>query len=97
MVHRAILGSYERLLVLLIEHFGGAFPLWFSPIQVTIIPVSESSNKYAADIKKQLQQNNIRVEINDKSNPLSARIRETQMQKVPYMIIDLSWRKRSSK
>jgi len=73
MVHRAILGSYERFLVLLIEHFAGAFPLWLSPVQVAILPVSEKFNSYAQKIYSQLLENNIRVEISDESESLGKR------------------------
>ncbi|MBU0975191.1 MAG: threonine--tRNA ligase [Patescibacteria group bacterium] len=87
MVHRAILGSYERLLVVLLEHFGGALPLWLSPVQVVVLPVSEKQSEYARDLCNNLKTQEIRVELNDKSNPLSARIREAQMQKIPYIVV----------
>ncbi|KKP80330.1 MAG: threonine--tRNA ligase [Candidatus Moranbacteria bacterium RIFOXYA12_FULL_35_19] len=87
MVHRAILGSYERFLVLLIEHFAGAFPLWLSPVQVAILPVSEKFNSYAQKIYSQLLENNIRVEISDESESLGKRIREAEKQKIPYMLV----------
>lgn len=87
MVHRAVLGSYERFLVLLIEHFAGAFPLWLSPVQVEIIPVSEKFNDYAKKAYSKLLENDIRVEINDKSESLGKRISEAEKQKIPYMIV----------
>ncbi|HQB60012.1 MAG TPA: threonine--tRNA ligase, partial [Candidatus Moranbacteria bacterium] len=87
MVHRAILGSYERFLVLLIEHYAGAFPLWLSPVQMTIIPVSEKFSDYAKDVKKKLLERNIRVEINDKAESLGKRISETEKQKIPYILV----------
>lgn len=87
MVHRAILGSYERFLMLLIEHFAGAFPLWLSPVQATIIPVSEKFNGYAEKVKNKLLENDIRVELNDKAESLGKRISETEKQKVPYIVI----------
>jgi len=87
MVHRAILGSYERFLVLLIEHFAGAFPLWLSPVQVMIIPVSEKFNKYGEKILAELKENNIRVEIDKSDESLGKRIREAEKQKIPYMIV----------
>lgn len=87
MVHRAILGSYERFLVLLIEHFAGAFPLWLSPIQVEIIPVSEKFIDYAEKIEKQLKEKNIRVSLNRADETLGKKIREAQKQKINYMLI----------
>lgn len=87
MVHRAILGSYERFLALLIEHFAGAFPLWLSPIQVEIIPVSEKFNDYAGKVRETLFKKNIRTEINNKDESLGKRISETEKQKTPLMVI----------
>jgi threonyl-tRNA synthetase len=87
MVHRAVLGSYERFLVLLIEHFAGAFPIWLSPVQTTIIPVSEKFLDYAKTVKKQLIENGVRAEINNDSESLGKRIRETEKQKVPYILV----------
>lgn len=87
MVHRAVLGSYERFLVLLIEHFAGAFPLWLSPVQVSIIPVSEKFSEYAKEVENKLLEKNIRVEINDKGESLGKRISETEKQKIPYVLV----------
>ncbi|MDD3647508.1 MAG: threonine--tRNA ligase [Candidatus Dojkabacteria bacterium] len=87
MVHRAILGSYERLLVVLLEHFGGALPLWMAPVQAAILPISEKQNGYARKLLNKFKENEIRVELNNKSIPLSARIREAQLQKIPYIVI----------
>lgn len=87
MVHRAILGSYERFLALIIEHFGGAFPVWLSPIQVNIIPVSEKHLEYAHKLEKEFKESNIRIEISDKDSTMGAKIREAQEQKIPYMVI----------
>jgi threonyl-tRNA synthetase len=87
MVHRAILGSYERFLVLLIEHFAGAFPLWLSPIQVAVIPVGEKYFEHGKNICDKLKEKNIRVELNDKNETLGKKIREAETQKIPYMLI----------
>ena len=88
MVHRAILGSYERFLALLIEHFAGAFPLWLSPIQVKILPVSSEKHlDYAQKINALLLENNIRVEINDDNESIGKKIREAEKQKIPYMLV----------
>ena len=87
MVHRAILGSYERFIMLLIEHFAGAFPLWLSPVQVAILPISEKFAQYADEVKRKLLANDIRVEMNDKAESLGKRISETEKQKAPYIIV----------
>ncbi|MFH1461241.1 MAG: threonine--tRNA ligase, partial [Patescibacteria group bacterium] len=87
MIHRAILGSYERFMALLIEHFAGAFPVWLSPVQVQIIPVSEKFNKYGEKVKEQFQAENIRVELNDRNETLGKKIRAGELQKIPYLLI----------
>jgi threonyl-tRNA synthetase len=87
MVHRAILGSYERFLALLIEHFAGAFPLWLSPVQVEIIPVSDKFQKYGKEINSLLLANNIRSIIRESDESLGKRIHEAQKQKLNYMLI----------
>jgi len=87
MVHRAILGSYERLIALLIEHYAGAFPVWLSPIQVAVIPISKKHDDYAKKIEKQLKDNNIRVELKSENETLGKKIREAETQKIPYLLI----------
>jgi threonyl-tRNA synthetase len=87
MVHRAILGSYERFIALLIEHFAGAFPLWLSPVQVTILPISEKFIDYAQEVKTKLLANDIRAQLNDKAESLGKRISETEKQKTPYILV----------
>jgi len=87
MIHRAIIGSPERFMGVLIEHYAGAFPLWLSPVQVTIIPVSEKFSDYAEEVKTKLLEKNIRVEMNDKGESLGKRISETERQKIPYILV----------
>ena len=87
MVHRAILGSYERFLVLLIEHFAGVFPLWLAPVQVAILPISEKFDKYAKDVETRFIASDIRVELYNQSESLGKRIREAEKQKVPYILV----------
>lgn len=87
MVHRALLGSLERFFGVLIEHFAGAFPLWLSPMQVQIIPVSEKFNDYAYNVQKQLRKQGIRVNVDDSSRRMNAKIRIAQEEKIPYMFI----------
>ncbi len=87
MVHRAVLGSYERFLALLIEHFAGAFPVWLSPIQVSILPISQKHRKYAKEINKDLISLGIRSELKDENETISKKIRESETQKIPYVLI----------
>jgi threonyl-tRNA synthetase len=87
MIHAAIFGSFERFIGILTEHFAGAFPLWLSPVQVEIIPVSEKFGKYAKDVFQKLSTENIRVTMKDPGESLGKRIREAQQEKVNYMLI----------
>ncbi len=87
MIHRAIVGSPERFFGILIEHYAGAFPVWLSPIQVSIIPISEKHLEYADKIKEELENKNIRVELKDENETLGKKIREAEMQKTPYLLI----------
>ncbi|MCA9398290.1 MAG: threonine--tRNA ligase [Candidatus Omnitrophica bacterium] len=87
MIHRAILGSVERFIGTLIEHYGGAFPAWLAPNQVIIIPIREEHNDFARDLKESLQEANVRVIIDDRGVSLNKRIREGTVKKVPYLLI----------
>lgn len=87
MVHRAILGSYERFLALLIEHFKGNFPLWLAPEQIRILPVKEEHLDYGQKVKEQLDEAGFRVELDKSSEALSAKIKKAQEMKIPYMVI----------
>lgn len=87
MIHRAVLGSLERFMGILIEHYGGAFPLWLSPMQVSVIPVAEAHMNYARAVVKDLQQAGLRVELQTPDETLGARIRKAQTEKIPYMIV----------
>ncbi|MBI5127144.1 threonine--tRNA ligase [Candidatus Roizmanbacteria bacterium] len=86
-IHRASLGAFERTIAFLIEHYAGAFPLWLAPVQVAILPISDKFQDYALKIKEELKKELIRVELNNDSKTLGAKIRETTLQKIPYMII----------
>ncbi len=87
MIHRALMGSLERFFGVLIEHYGGAFPVWLSPVQVELITISDAQLEYAYSVKKKLEEKGIRVHIDDRNEKMGAKIREAQMQKIPYMII----------
>jgi threonyl-tRNA synthetase len=87
MIHRVVLGSMERFLGALIEHYAGAFPLWIAPTQVMILPIADRHANYAEEIKKKLMESDIRVEIDHRREKINLKIREAQMQKIPYMLI----------
>jgi len=86
-IHRAPLGSHERFIGFLIEHFAGAFPVWLSPVQVKIIPISDKHIEYARKVAEYLQNEMIRIEIDEKSETMGNKIRKAQEEKIPYMII----------
>jgi threonyl-tRNA synthetase len=87
-IHRVVYGSLERFMGILTEHFAGAFPLWLSPVQIVILPISDKKHlSYAKDIAKVLKESKIRVEIDDRAESIGKRIRESEIQKIPYMII----------
>jgi threonyl-tRNA synthetase len=87
MVHRALLGSLERFFGVLIEHYGGAFPVWLAPVQAKLIPIADRHNDYAHKVAAQLRAANLRVEVNDTSDRMQAKIRDAQLQKIPYMLV----------
>jgi threonyl-tRNA synthetase len=87
MVHRALLGSLERFFGVLIEHYGGAFPLWLAPLQAVVIPVTEKHQAYAREVGDTLRAQGVRVHVDDRNEKLGYRIREAQVQKVPYMLV----------
>ncbi len=86
-IHRALLGSMERFFGVLIEHYGGAFPVWLSPIQVAVIPIADRHNDPARQVAEQLRAAGIRVELDDSSERMNAKIRRAQLQKIPYMLV----------
>ena len=87
MVHRALLGSLERFIGCLIEHYGGAFPVWLAPIQVNIIPIADRHIDYARTVAERMKAAGIRVTVNETSERMNAKIRNAQLQKVPYMLV----------
>ncbi|MBA3679186.1 threonine--tRNA ligase [Candidatus Saccharibacteria bacterium] len=87
MIHRAVFGSFERFIMILIEHFAGAFPLWLAPEQVRIIPVSEKFNDYGYEVRAKLKEQGLRVKIDDSNESLGKRIRNSEMFKVPYTLV----------
>jgi len=87
MLHRVILGSMERFLGALIEHYGGAFPVWLSPVQAVIIPIADEHKGYAEKIAEKLRGNDIRAEIDDRNARMQHKIRDAEVKKIPYMLI----------
>ncbi len=86
-IHRAIFGSYERFIGLLVEHYGGAFPTWLAPVQARVIPISEKHAEYARSVHARLRAARFRVELDDRNEKLGYRIRDAQLRKVPYMLV----------
>ena len=87
MVHRALWGSIERFFGVLIEHYAGAFPVWLAPVQAIVLPITDRQNEYAQQVLEQLKDAGIRVEIDSRSEKVNFKIREAQLQKIPYMLI----------
>jgi len=87
MIHRAILGSLERFIAIIIEHFAGAFPVWLAPVQAIVLPLSEKFLDYANDTAAKLRQAGLRVEMDGSNEKLGAKIRDAQLEKIPYMLI----------
>jgi len=86
-IHRSSIGAIERTMAFLIEHYAGAFPTWLSPVQVKVIPVSDRHNEHAARITAELKGRGIRAEIDDRSERMNLKIRQAQLEKVPYMVV----------
>jgi threonyl-tRNA synthetase len=86
-IHRAIFGSFERFMALLIEHFAGAWPLWLAPVQAVVLPISDRHREYAAQATERLKAAGLRAELDDRQEKINYKIREAQLQKVPYMLV----------
>jgi len=86
-IHRAIYGSFERFIALLIEHFAGAWPLWLAPVQAVVLPISDRHRDYAAGVRDKLVAAGLRVDLDDRQEKIGFKIREAQLQKVPYMLV----------
>jgi threonyl-tRNA synthetase len=87
MVHRALLGAMERFFGLLIEHYAGAFPVWLAPLQAVVIPITDGQLDYAHEVEEKLRAAGLRVRVDDSNRRMQAKIREHQLQKVPYMLV----------
>jgi threonyl-tRNA synthetase len=87
MLHRAILGSLERFMGILIEHCAGAFPVWLAPVQIIVLPITDRVQEFAATIRDQAQALGLRVELDLRNEKVNAKIRDAQLQKIPYMLV----------
>ncbi len=86
-IHRAVCGSLERFIAILIEHYAGAFPLWLAPVQATVLPIADRHAAYAREVGAELDQAGLRVEVDDRQEKVNYKIREAQLQKIPYMLV----------
>src|SRR5205814_4054398 len=86
-IHRAIFGSFERFIAILIEHYAGAFPAWLAPVQAMVIPIADRHTPYCNRLRVQLNAAGLRVEIDSSLERMNAKIRNAQLQKIPYMLI----------
>jgi len=87
MIHRALLGSIERFMAVLVEHYAGAFPLWLAPVQAKVLSVSEKAESYAIEVRDGLKAAGLRAEADLSPEKLGAKIRKAQMEKIPYMVV----------
>jgi threonyl-tRNA synthetase len=86
-IHRAIFGSFERFIAMLLEHYGGALPLWLAPVQTIVLPISDRHLEYAASVRDQLKAAGLRADLDERQEKIGYKIREAQLQKVPYMLV----------
>ena len=87
MIHRAPFGSMERFVAVLLEHTGGKFPLWLSPEQVVVLPISEKFNDYARKVSEYLNANDVRAEVDDRNEKIGRKIRDNELKRIPYLLI----------
>jgi threonyl-tRNA synthetase len=87
MIHRALFGSVERFFAVLVEHYGGAFPMWLAPLQVRVEPVRDDHESYAAEVGRALSAAGVRTEAETANEPLGARIRRSKLEKIPYILV----------
>src|SRR6476620_1186838 len=86
-IHRAIFGIFEGFIAILIEHYAGAFPLWLAPVQATVLPIADRHTEYAESVRAQLTAAGLRAELDERQEKIGYKIREAQLQKVPYMLV----------
>ena len=87
MIHRALMGSFERFIGILIEHYAGEFPLWLAPVQAAVLPIADRHNDYAREVASQLREAGVRAEVDDRGESVGKKIRDAELRKVPYMLV----------
>jgi threonyl-tRNA synthetase len=87
MIHRALLGSYERFIGIITEHFGGEFPLWIAPVQAIVLPIADRHTEYGSEVRGRLETEGIRAELDDRAESVGRKIRDAELRKIPYMLI----------
>jgi threonyl-tRNA synthetase len=87
MVHRALYGSIERFFGILVEHYAGAFPVWLAPVQAIVLPITDRQIEYANQVRERLESAGLRVTVDDRKEKVNFKIREAQLQKIPYMLV----------
>jgi threonyl-tRNA synthetase len=87
MIHRALLGSFERFIGILIEHYAGEFPLWLAPVQAIVLPITDRQNEAAATVAQRLLEAGVRVEVDERNEKVGRKIREAELAKIPYMLV----------
>jgi threonyl-tRNA synthetase len=87
MIHRALMGSYERFIGILLEHFGGELPIWLAPLQVIVLPIADRHNDYAGSVRERLAAEGVRVEVDDRTESVGRKIRDAEVRKVPFMLV----------
>ena len=87
MIHRVVFGSIERFIGIITEHYAGAFPVWLAPVQAMVMPITDRANDYAVELKKKLDAAGVRAETDLRNEKIGYKIREAQMQKLPYMLV----------
>jgi threonyl-tRNA synthetase len=86
-IHRAIFGSFERFIAILIEHYAGAFPMWLAPVQAIVLPIADRHMDYARSVRERLAGAGLRVDLDERQEKIGYKIREAQLQKIPYMLV----------
>ena len=87
MIHRALMGSFERFIGILIEHYGGEFPLWLAPVQARVLPIADRHMEYAREVAREARDAGIRAEVDERTESVGKKIRDGELQKVPYMLV----------
>jgi threonyl-tRNA synthetase len=87
MIHRALMGSYERFIGILLEHFSGELPLWLAPVQAIVLPISDRHAAYGAGVRDQLRAADVHAELDDRGESVARKIRDAELRKIPYMLV----------